>query len=81
MGFSFNTKSDFLGDYITVRTAAEISGYNQQYLRRLLRDNTFRSKRLGQIWLIDRNQFMDHLLKIRRSNDKRVGPQKNPTDS
>ena len=82
MGFSFNNLyADYSNDYITVRTAAEISGYNQQYLRRLLRDNTFRSKRLGQLWLIDRDHFMEHLYMIRRSKDKRVGPQNDATDS
>jgi len=47
MGSSFNIKTDFMGDYFTVRTAAEISGYNQQYLRRLFRGNILKSKRLG----------------------------------
>ena len=52
MGSSFNIKTDFMGDYITARTAAEMSGCNQQYLRRLLRGNILISKRLGQLWLI-----------------------------
>ena len=75
MGFSFNEfYSDYSNDYITVRTAAEISGYNQQYLRRLLRDNAFRSKRLGQLWLIDRKEFTEYLHNVERSKDKRFGP-------
>lgn len=75
MGSSFNIKTDFLGDYITVRTAAEISGYNQQYLRRLLRRDVFRTKRLGQTWLIDRNDFNTYLEETRKTDDKRFGPQ------
>jgi excisionase family DNA binding protein len=74
MGFSIKVESDFLGEYITVKTAAEISGYNQQYIRRLLRENTFRSKRLGQLWLIDQKDFIKYLNEARRSNDKRFGP-------
>ena len=81
MGFSFNAESDYLGNYITVRTAAEMSGYNQQYLRRLLREDAFRSKRLGQLWLIDRGQFIEHLHKVMKSKDKRFGPQVLATDS
>ncbi len=75
MGFSFNSESDFLGEYITVRTAAEISGYNQQYLRRLLRGNILKSRRLGQVWLIERKGFIKYLNHARCSTDKRFGSQ------
>jgi len=76
MGFSFNTfQSDYSKEYISVRTAAEISGYNQQYLRRLLRGNILKSKRLGQLWLIERNGFVEYLNHAKQSNDKRFGPQ------
>ena len=75
MGFSFNAESDFLGEYIAVRTAAEISGYNQQYLRRLLRGNILKSRRLGQVWLIERKGLIEYLNRARRSTDKRFGPQ------
>jgi len=76
MGFSFNTlHSDYSNEFITVRTAAEISGYNNQYLRRLLRENILKSKRLGQIWLIERKGFVEYIKHEKRSNDKRYGPQ------
>jgi len=73
MGFSFNIKTDFMGDYITVKTASEISGYNQQYLRRLLRGNILRSKRLGQAWLVDREHFMEYVATAINSADNRYG--------
>lgn len=70
MGFSFNDfYADYSNDYITVRTAAEISGYNQQYLRWLLRENSFRSKRLGQMWLIERDQFLEYLRTAKSTDD------------
>ena len=74
MGLSFNDQSDFSNEYLTVKTAAKISGYNQQYLRRLLRGDVFRSKRLGQIWLIDRDDFLSYLHNAIQSEDKRFGP-------
>ncbi len=81
MGFSFKAhESVFTGEFITVKTAAEISGYNEQYLRRLLRKNTFRSKRIGQLWLIDRDNFMKYILQVKRSTDNRFGPQHKPTN-
>ena len=76
MGFSFNNiRSDYSDEYITVRTASEISGYNQQYLRRLLRGSTFQSKRIGQLWLIEREHFFEFMNRAYNSKDKRYGPQ------
>ena len=76
MGFSFNgLVPEFIGDYITVRSAAEFSGYNQQYLRRLLREGVFRTRKIGQIWLIDQRDFKVYLEGANQSKDKRFGPQ------
>lgn len=74
MGFPFNDQSDFTNGYLMVKTTAKISGYNQQYLKRLLRGDVFRSKRLGQIWLIDRDDFLRYLHNARRSEDKLFVP-------
>ena len=75
MGFSFKSpKSEISGEYIAVRSAAKISGYNQQYIRRLLRKGVFRTTKIGQIWLIDQKDFMDYLKDTARSKDKRFGP-------
>jgi phage antirepressor YoqD-like protein len=75
MGFSFKLfESDFTEEYITVRTAAKISGYNQQYLRRLLRDNIFRCKRIGQLCLMERDNFINSLEKVKQAKNKRFGP-------
>jgi hypothetical protein len=74
MGFPFNDQSYFTNGYLTVKTTAKISGYNQQYLKRLLGGDVFRSKRLGQIWLIDLDDFLRYLHNARRSEDKRFVP-------
>jgi excisionase family DNA binding protein len=76
MGFSFNSvQSDITGEFLTVRSAAEISGYNKQYLRRLLRNRVFQSRKIGRIWLIDKKSFLDYLKSANKSKDKRFGPQ------
>jgi len=76
MGFSFNSfVPEFTEEFITVRSAAEFSGYNQQYLRRLLRKGVFRTRKIGQIWLIDQRDFKDYLEGANRSKDQRFGPQ------
>lgn len=75
MGFSFKSiGSNLTNDFKTVGTAGKISEYNQQYLRRLLREGIFQSKRLGQLWLIDRDSFINYLNSAKRSKDKRFGP-------
>jgi hypothetical protein len=77
MGFSFkDPRADLAGEYLTVKSAAEFSGYNQQYLRRLLRENVFSSKMIGQMWLIELDSLLDYFRIGEQSQDKRYGPQK-----
>ena len=78
MGLSVNNPVlEFTSEYITVRSAAESSGYNQQYLRRLLRNGRFKTRKIGQLWLIDHDDFVEYLRDANRSKDKRFGPQSN----
>ena len=42
-----------IGKYVTIQTAAEATGYNLQYLRRLLRAGQITGVKLGQMWLIE----------------------------
>ena len=75
MGFSFKSLiPEFTNECITVKSASEFSGYNQQYLRRLLRKGVFRTRKIGQIWLIDHNGFVEYLKNANQSKDKRFGP-------
>ena len=76
MGFSvINLTPEFTENYITVKSASEFSGYNQQYLRRLLRNGVFRTRKIGQIWLIDQRDFQDYFKEANQTKDKRFGPQ------
>jgi len=59
---------------ISVKTAAFLSGYNVQYLRRLLRDGKFSGMKLGQTWLIDKDMFEVYLESANLTQDKRFGP-------
>ena len=76
MGFSvIRPIPEFTEKYITVKSASEFSGYNQQYLRRLLRNGLFKTRKIGQIWLIDHSDFSKYLSEAKQSQDKRFGPQ------
>lgn len=59
---------------ISVKAAAFHSGYNMQYLRRLLRDGRLPGMKLGQTWLIDKGTFEAYLENANRTQDKRFGP-------
>ena len=59
---------------ISGKVAAYHSGYNIQYLRRLLRDGRLTSKKLGQTWLIDKGTFEVFLVDANHTQDKRYGP-------
>ena len=58
---------------IPVKEAAFRSGYNVQYLRRLLRDGRLSGMKLGQTWLIDKSMFEAYMEKAQQTNDKRFG--------
>ena len=60
---------------ISVKAAAFHSGYNLQYLRRLLRDSRLTGMKLGQTWLIDKSTFEAYLENAVSSKDNRFGPQ------
>jgi hypothetical protein len=59
---------------IAVKAAAFHSGYNFQYLRRLLRDGRMLGMKLGQVWLIDIRKFEAYLDHAHQAGDKRFGP-------
>ena len=62
MGFSFHSLvPELIDQYITVKSAAEFNGYNQQYLRRLLRKRILKTRKTGQVWFIDQMDFKDYL--------------------
>ena len=74
MGLSFKEISpDVTQEYVTVKTASKYSGYNEQYLRRLLREGTFKTRKIGQLWLIDKSDFRKYLKDASISSDKRFG--------
>ena len=63
-----------IDNHITVQVAAEITGYNVQYLRRLLRAGKLESVKIGQIWLINLASLQDYFGCAISSDDLRCGP-------
>jgi len=63
-----------LNNHISVKTAAQYSGYSLQYLRRLLRSSKLLGLKVGQLWLIDKNNFDAYLENAEVVHDRRFGP-------
>ena len=61
-------------NHISVQAATEISGYNTQYLRRLLRAGKLDGVKVGQVWLIDLASLQTYFSCAISSNDLRCGP-------
>jgi excisionase family DNA binding protein len=62
-----------LNNLISVKDAAECSGYSTQYLRRLLRVGKLAGLKLGQQWLIQIDSFEAYLINAESSKDHRFG--------
>ena len=60
--------------YISVKVASKLVGYNQQYLRRLLRQGKLGGIKVGQVWLLEVISFDTYLTLLNRVLDRRCGP-------
>jgi hypothetical protein len=59
---------------ITVKDAAFHSGYNIQYLRRMLRSQALSGAKIGQMWLIELDALERYLNQAKSTTDRRCGP-------
>jgi hypothetical protein len=59
---------------ISVKDAACQSGYNIQYLRRMLRSDALSGVKIGQIWLINVESLETYLEHAEQTSDRRYGP-------
>ena len=63
-----------IDNHITVYSAAAGTGYNIQYLRRLLRSGALKGVKIGQMWLIDMEALEAYLKHAENVSDRRCGP-------
>lgn len=79
---SFNSKTIspqlhtgvLINRHITVQAAADVTGYNIQYLRRMLRSKMLEGIKIGQIWLIEMESLEAYLQRLETTSDRRCGP-------
>ena len=79
---SFNTPNTLeeqnigilINRYVPVQIAAELTGYNIQYLRRMLRSDSLKGINIGQVWLIDMESLFTYLEYVDSTTNRRYGP-------
>ncbi len=73
---SQNGKEQPVEDYISIAKAVRISGYAEQYLRRLARRGVIRSIKFGHFWMLNAQSLQAYLSQAQslNSNDRRFGP-------
>jgi excisionase family DNA binding protein len=69
-----NPNSIQIFEYVTVQAAAEETGYNVQYLRRLLRAGKLTGIKIGQVWLISLASLTAYIQQAGEAVDRRCGP-------
>jgi len=63
-----------INQYVTVQAAAYVSGYNIQYLRRLLRSGKLEGIKIGQLWLIEMQSLEMYLQHVEGISNRCCGP-------
>jgi hypothetical protein len=64
-------------DWLTVNDAAELSGYNPEYLRRLMREHKISFRKFSFIYQVNRESLLEYLKKAQQTTDKRYTPKRN----
>ena len=65
----------FITNHLPVSSAAELTRYSEQYLRRMLREGKIIGIKIGQVWLIDMECLQTYLDHATNASDRRFGPQ------
>ena len=63
-------------EWITVTQAAEISGYNAVYLRRLIRAAKIDYRMFGFMYQVDKKSLLNYLKEAGKKKDKRYSPKR-----
>ena len=61
-------------EWITTKEASQRSGYNPEYLRRLVRKGKIDGRKFGTIWQVNLASLKCYIVKAAKSSDHRMGP-------
>ena len=60
-------------EWLTVSDAAKLSGYNPEYITRLIRQGEIKGRKVSIVWLVDRKSLLAYVDKVKKLGEKR-GP-------
>jgi excisionase family DNA binding protein len=60
----------------TVQEASHETGYNAEYIRRLIRNSDIEAVKVGNVWLIKVESLVNYLKGVEGMDDNRYGPKK-----
>ncbi len=63
-------------EWLTVHDAAKLSGYNPEYLRRLMREDKIKFRKFSFIYQVNQKSLMDYLKRAESTIDKRYTPKR-----
>lgn len=61
-------------EWISVEEAVELSQYNAQHIRYLIREKKIVAQKKGVMWWVDRKSLLAYIKVATHSSDKRWGP-------
>jgi len=62
-----------IDEWISVRDAAQLSGYNKEHITRLIREGKIKAKKFSIVWQISRSSLEAYIAKTEKLGNKR-GP-------
>ena len=67
-------------DWITIQDACQMTGYNAEYLRRLIRNGKVKARKVSIVWVVDHASLLRYISQNQDTTDRRRGPKNHPPD-
>jgi excisionase family DNA binding protein len=62
------TNSD---EWLTVKEAAKLSGYDPEHIRRLIREDEIKARKFSIVWMVNRESLLEYVRKAQAWGKKR----------
>ncbi len=59
------------GEWLTVQEAAKLSGYNPEYITRLIRQGEIKARKFSIVWMVSRESLLAYVAKAQAMGEKR----------
>lgn len=60
--------------FLTIKEASNKTGYNPEYLRRLIRQEKIKAQKIGTVYLVDAESLDSYVESVIDPEDARTGP-------